>query len=133
MPHGFQDPLQIALWDRVRELNESWTRGDLARLDAYFHPDCVIVAPGFAQRWTGRKACADSYRDFVTQAKVLDHWQGDADVRIYGETAVVTYRFRIDFEMSGQRQREEGWDLLVFVRDKKDWLVAWRTLIPSPS
>ena len=132
MPHGFFDPLQRELWERAQQINDCWTRGDLARLESFFHPDMVIVAPGFAQRLTGRKACADSYRDFALRAKMLDFWQGDADVCLYGDAAVVTYRFRIDYEVSGKRQRDEGWDLIVFVRSAKDWLAAWRTLIPTP-
>ena len=119
--------------ERVREtldaINAAWREGRLDELDDLLRPDVIYVAPGFSARLEGRDACIASYRDFLAAAEVHDYAADPPTVELFGNTAIATYRFEIDYSVAGQRSRESGHDLFVFTRDDGRWRAAWRTLI----
>ncbi len=116
----------------LKEINETWVKGDPKRLADFFHENMVIVHPDFTTRGEGREVCVQSYLEFCNNAKVLDFKEMNHAVDRYGDTVVATYRFEITYEMNGETYDETGWDLFVLVRREGRWLVAWRTLIPFP-
>lgn len=110
----------------ITEINQAWLEGRFGDLQPWFHPEMVIVAPGFAQRLEGAAACADSYREFMQAAVVHGFEAGPADVDVWGDVAVASYAWDIDYEMAGRRLSERGRDLFVFVRDGGRWRAVWR-------
>jgi len=99
-------------------------------LGEYFHPEAVIVAPGFRKRAQGRDECMQSYKDFVAATKVTDYQESDMTVDIWGDTAVASYHYEIAWEVKGQPYRDSGRDVFVLRREGGKWLVVWRTLVP---
>jgi ketosteroid isomerase-like protein len=116
----------------LKSINEAWVQGRAEELAEYFHADMVIVAPGFQGVEKGRAACINSYRDFVSQAKVHEYTESDATVDVWGDTGVATYRFHIVYDMGGATYRESGWDIFVFGREGGTWRAVWRTLVVAP-
>ncbi len=122
---GEQTPLET-----VQRVNRAWRAGDSEALEPLFHPDAVIVQPGFQQRCEGRMACVQSYLDFAAVATVDRLDQFDVDVHVAGDTAVVTYGFRILYTIEDERRFDQGVDVYVLGRGPdRHWRVTWRTLI----
>lgn len=119
----------IALIGRI---NRSWRTGHTEALMDLFHEDALIVQPGFEKWVKGRERCVASYAEFAAAGTVHSYDESDHRVDLWGNTAVATYRFRIDFEVGGERYLEAGLDLLVFSRFDDSWQVVWRTPAPLP-
>lgn len=112
----------------LEEINTAWTAGRAADLAPYFHPDIVLVAPGFAQRTAGRDACIQSFADFSQNATVQDFTTADFFIDHWGDTAVATYRYDITYTMKDTQFHDTGTDLYVFQRNGGGWQAVWRTM-----
>lgn len=115
--------------DVIDNINRTWLRGDPADLEDYFHPDVVIQPPGDSPRVHGRDPCIASYAAFVRDAHVKQFTPGNAEIDVFGDTAVATYRYRVVYEIGGDSYDETGGELLVFLHNADRWLVAWRTML----
>lgn len=116
--------------DLVNRINGTWLQGDPNDLKKFFHPDIVVQPPGVSPRVHGRDACIASYQAFTEQAQVRSFEPRDAEIDVFGETIIASYRYRILYEMGGETFDEDAGDLLVFIKDGDNWLVVWRTMIP---
>jgi uncharacterized protein (TIGR02246 family) len=116
----------------IQRINDAWRQGRLEELADYFHPDIVLVFPGFSGRGEGRAACVQSYVDFLGSATVHEYTESDHHIDVWGDTAVASYRFVMAWEMGGKHYREAGHDLFVFSRDQGQWRAVWRTLQSAP-
>jgi ketosteroid isomerase-like protein len=116
----------------VRDINRAWRSGRTDDLNRYFHDDMVIVAPGFAQCCEGRAACVASYAEFVSQAKIHDYRESEPDIDFWGDTAVASVSWDIEYEMKGTVSRETGRDVFVFARESGTWRAVWRTMLLGP-
>jgi ketosteroid isomerase-like protein len=112
--------------DRTEELTklaEDWAaaeqRGDAAFLEGALTDDFVGVGPlGFMlnkQQWVGRYAGGLSYESFTFD---------EVDVRIYGDTAVVTGRQKQAGGFQGNDVGGEFRTTLVLVERDGRWLLA---------
>ena len=121
MEQVFEEPAQREIWAVVRALNEAWTRGDPAALTDYFHPGMVAITPMDRLRREGAAACIAGWQGFAKAARI-DRWEeSDPLIRVYGDAAVVSYYYAIDFEMGGKRYKEGGRDLFFLVRENGCW------------
>ena len=118
----------LTLLERIRA---AWTEGPIEILDEIFHDRMVIAGPGMKPLGEGREACVRSYRDFLERARVLAYEQFDPMTNIYGDAAIVSYRYVIAFDLEGKPFREKGRDLFVFAREEGRWQAVWRTLLPE--
>lgn len=128
-----EDAISLAahqIRDLIDKVNKAWLEGRPAELDPFFHRDVVIQPPGDSPRVYGKTACIASYEAFVRQARVRQFTPGDAEIDVFGETAVATYRYRVIYDLDEQAYDETGGELLVLVRSGPEWLIAWRTLLP---
>lgn len=115
--------------DVIDQINRTWLKGDPADLERFFHPDVVIQPPGPGPRVHGRDPCIASYEAFGREARVLRFVPEIAEIDVFGDTAVATYRYRIVYEMKGRNYDDNGGELLVFLRGMEGWRVAWRTML----
>lgn len=109
----------------VKALNEAWTKGNVDRLQDYFHPDMVAVTATDRNILYGKDACFAAWHNFASNA-AIHHWtEVDPKVRIFGNTAIVTYYFDMSFDMQGQTVDLNGRDMFVLVKeDGRWWAVA---------
>lgn len=114
-------------------INGTWTRGRPEDMAPYLDDDVVLVQPGFQERSEGRAAALASYREFVEQAATRDYRESDVSIRVWGDTAVATYRFAIDYEMEGRTLHDVGYDVFVLHHKGGRWRMVWRTLVPDGS
>ena len=118
-----------AIRDVIDQINRTWLKGDPAELERFFHPDVVIQPPGPAPRVHGRDPCIASYEAFAREARVRRFEPDTAEIDVFGDTAVATYRYRIVYRMDGRDYDEQGGELLVFLNGMQGWRVAWRTML----
>lgn len=118
-----------AIRDVIDQINRTWLEGDPAELERFFHPDVVIQPPGPAPRVHGRDPCIASYEAFAREARVRRFEPETAEIDVFGDTAVATYRYRIVYRMDGRDYDEQGGELLVFLNGMQGWRVAWRTML----
>jgi ketosteroid isomerase-like protein len=109
----------------------AWRSGRLEALEGLVDPEVVFVQPGGSSRIEGRAACIDSFRGFLAAATIERYQEGDRQIDVNGNTAVVTYRWTMAWRRAGQDHRESGRDLLVLGRRDGRWRITWRTLLPS--
>lgn len=124
------DSASDELVEFARKLNRAWMHERHDELLSMLHEDMVIVAPDFRVPASGREACARSYADFTAQAEVVELKEYGFWSRLWGDTAIVSYRFEITYTMEGKEHRDAGRDLFLLVRREGVWLAAWRTLLP---
>jgi ketosteroid isomerase-like protein len=116
----------------LKTINAAWTTGNTADLGKYFHEDMVIAQPGLGIHGEGKGACVDSYMEFAGMASIEKLEETQHVVLVWGDTAVASYKFDIEYELDGHSHQDAGYDLFVFNRTKGTWLAVWRTILPVP-
>lgn len=113
-------------------ITDAWRQGRPETLMAFFHDRMVIVGPGLKELCRGRDACVRSYVDFLSSAEVLEYEESNHTIEVWGDTAVATYDWRIDWRSGEKIARERGQDEFVFLREEEHWRAIWRAVLFSP-
>jgi ketosteroid isomerase-like protein len=129
---NFQDKTKKEIWKTLRDLNNTWTKGNPDDLKKYFHADMVAITPTDRKRREGREACVRDWTEFSKVAKIHSWKEIDPKIQIYGNTAVVTYYFEISFEREGQKIDFAGRDMYVFIKEGNRWLAVADHFSPNP-
>ena len=120
----FTDPVEQKIWSTVRAFNDAWTKGKPNDLVLFFHPQMVAITPYDRLRREGAESCIAGWKGFA-DAALIHRWQEiDPLIRIYGDAAVVTYYYEIDFDMGGQHMKESGRTLLYLVHENSRWWIV---------
>jgi uncharacterized protein (TIGR02246 family) len=111
-------------------------RGDLEAYFACFAPDASFLFPTTA----GLLPSTDAYRrewarwEAEDGFRVLDCSTSDTDVRVFGDTAVLTHRVRTTVSASGTTSVLHERETIVFSRqDDGRWLAVHEHLSPEPA
>jgi ketosteroid isomerase-like protein len=115
--------------EAMDRINQVWLHGDIADLETLMHPDVVMVFPGFAGSVRGRNELIAGFHDFRNSAAIRDFRDEDRLVNVAGNTAVVSFRYEMLYERSGDRFRATGRDLWVFQKQTGMWIAVWRTTL----
>jgi hypothetical protein len=113
----------------IQRINRVWLDGKVDALAPMVDPDIVMVLPGFADRIQGREQFLAGFRDFCENAQVHEFHDHDYASDVVGATAVVTFRFDMIYQRSGERYRSTGRDLWVFRGQDNAWIAVWRTML----
>ena len=113
----------------MRLINKAWLDGRVEDLAPMVHSEIVMVIPGFAGRIQGREDFLAGFRDFRQNAAIQEFREHDHQVDVAGDTAVVTFRYDMIYERSGERYRSTGRDLWVFQKQNSAWIAVWRTML----
>src|SRR3954467_13106810 len=87
----------------MRQINQAWLNGQVEDLAPMVHPEIVMVFPGFTARTQGREKLLAGFRDFCQNATIHEFREHDHHVDVTGSTAVVTFRYEMVYELSGER------------------------------
>jgi hypothetical protein len=117
------------LQELMKNINETWLKGRAAELKAFFHPHIRFVSPDLKTLGEGYQACINSYADFTNNARVLSFSESDFDIQTWGSSAVVSYRFEIEYDLEGEIHRDSGRDMFFFTNQDSRWLAVWRILL----
>jgi uncharacterized protein (TIGR02246 family) len=106
----------------MKAINRAWLNGRPDELVPLFHPDVIMVFPGFAGRTAGRESVIAGFADFCSNAAVHEFHESDFQTDVVGDTAVAAFRYDMVYERSGEKYRATGRDLWVFGRDTGNWI-----------
>lgn len=118
----------ISFADRM---DRCWMEGRLPELAEFLAEDVVFVAPAGTPRSEGLAPAIESYRQFMSHAQVNRFQTSDRIVTVRGDTAVIEYRWQMDWTAAGADRAENGREVLVVARRGEGWRVVWRTQIPQ--
>lgn len=116
----------------IAKIDAAWRSKVFDGLEQCFHEHAVIVGPGYVECANGRSKCAESYREFATNADVLDYSEESHNLRIWSAVAVYTFHWHMTFRRDGGLRREQGTDLLVLQHGPEGWQVVWRYVYFQP-
>jgi hypothetical protein len=127
----FESQTQQQIWRTVQRLNKEWVNNKTEELAYYFHKDMVITGTNLHELSHNRTECIRSYKDFMGEAVVHEYNESDPVVNVFAYTAIVSYRFDINYTMKGKTYKESGRDLFVMIKEDERWQAVWRTLLPD--
>ena len=115
--------------ETIREINRAWLAGRVEDLRPMVHPEIVMVVPSVGARAQGSEAFLAGFKDFCENAKVHEFAEHDLQADVAGNVAVVTFRYEMIYERSGERYRSTGRDLWVFDKEGEKWIAVWRAML----
>jgi uncharacterized protein (TIGR02246 family) len=115
----------------VAGISTAWRGKRISELHDFFADDVVLVVPGNRGRVVGRASVVETYREFAENTTTQDYRELDLHVDVFGETAIATYRYEIQWTREDQLLTEGGSDVLVLSRRGGKWRVVWRTICPD--
>ncbi len=128
----FQDNVKNEVWNILRALNDSWTKGDGTNLKDYFHKDMVAITPMDRLRRVGKEQCISGWVGFTKATDILSWKEIDPQIQIFNNTAIVTYYYDMSYEMDDQIVETGGRDMFVFVKEKDKWMAVANQFSPYP-
>lgn len=123
---GIKMAAETAVRKIIATIDAAWKAKQFDGLEACFHEKAVIVGPGFIEFAVGREKCAESYREFATNADVLEYSESQHMLRIWDTTAVYTFAWKMIYQRESGPKAEEGTDQLFFALGSSGWQVIWR-------
>ena len=124
---------EIAIREVLSKIDAAWREKNFDGLEQCFHEHAVIMGPGYVEYAVGRNKCAESYREFATNADVLNYTEEAHSLRIWDTVAVYTFKWRMTYRREGGPKQEQGTDQLVLQQRPEGWQVAWRYIYFQPS
>src|SRR6267154_6826890 len=86
----------------MHQINRAWVEGRVEDLGPMVHAEIVTVFPDFAGKMQGREGFLAGFRDFCGSATVEEFKEHDQQVDVAGDTAVITFRYEIVYQRSGE-------------------------------
>jgi ketosteroid isomerase-like protein len=121
------------IWAIVQALNRAWTvENDPDRLTEFFHPKMVAITPVDRLRRLGQSECMAGWKEFTKACRVLWWKEAEPAVEVFGDCAVVTYYFEMEYELEGRAIRSAGRDMMTLVREDDRWWVVADQFSPYP-
>ena len=117
----------------LERIDAAWRRKQFDGLEQCFHERAVIVGPGYVEYAAGREKCAESYREFATNADVLDYSETAHRLRLWETVAVYTFEWRMTYRRDAGPRQERGTDQLVLQPGPEGWQVVWRFIRFEPA
>lgn len=133
LPRSIGNSTEDAVREIIANIDAAWRLKQLDGLDQCFHENAVIVGPGYAEFARGRAKCADSYREFATNAAVLSYAESLHALRTWETVAVYTFAWQMEYQRQEGPKRESGTDQLVFELVAGRWQLVWRYIYFAPS
>ncbi|MBI4871763.1 MAG: nuclear transport factor 2 family protein [Candidatus Riflebacteria bacterium] len=130
-----ESEIEATVWNVVQTMNRAWaSEGNAALLGRFFHSRMVAFTASDRLRLEGREACVASWQSFARSVRILRWEEETPRVQVFGEGrfAVVTYYYRLEVELEGNRHELAGRDLLALVEEHGNWLVVADHFSPFP-
>lgn len=125
--------VRTEILELLEAMAHAWRHHRLGELGEFLDENVVLVAPGFRERLVGRGACVESYRKFLDEATITEYVERDLSVDVFGDTAVATFSWEMEWDFEASTFRERGHDIVVLARREQGWRVVFRTQVAAPT
>jgi hypothetical protein len=123
-------PDAVAVQETVKQINTLWLSGRLTRLREFVDDNVVMITPLFAERYNGAQALVDSLQAFVRNAQVQHFADTSHTVDVWGDSAMATFRFDMQYVFDGVAYEDSGHEAWMFARRDGRWRLTWRHQVP---
>ena len=114
-------------------ISAAWQERRYDSLRQFFADNMVLALPAFSARHDGAENIVESYREFMDRVTLTEYREEEPAIDVWGDTAVVTYRWEMAWLAGTVPNREAGHDVFVFRRDPGGpWQAVWRTMSFDP-
>lgn len=113
----------------IKSMNQAWLGGDFNRFRDSLHENIVIVTPDMKRAGIRIDPCIESYKEFVSKSHIFNFEEKSINVDAFGNAAVATFEYTIDYEVDKRRNQEDGKEILVFSKDPDKWQLIWRMIL----
>lgn len=116
-------------WSAVRESNRARLTGATRELTALLDPEAVVIQPGFSSPIEGREAVVRAVEDERQHLRVESFEELEHSVSIFGDLAMVTYRYEMRWKPVAEEEEleESGQEVVALRRGGDRWKVLWKT------
>ena len=114
----------------VDDFNSGWTAGNFEVIDTILHDEVVFVAPDLKTKLSGKPACLQSIKDYVSSAKTKVFEVKEKDIQIWNQTAVISIDYYIEYEMNDESYRERGLEFWTLEKADK-WQMVWLAMVKN--
>ncbi len=115
--------------DVIRALNHAWRTCDAEALAALLTPEVIVLTAAFDVVAEGREKTVESYISFAREARVLEFEEYDWNEHVLARIAIVTYRYRIEYQRADEHSQDRGNEMFVLVDDSSSWRASCRLLL----
>jgi general stress protein 26 len=124
------DNVENEVFSIIQSINRACVEGvGFDELAENFADDFITYQPGFSRCARGKENNLNMYKDFCSKANIEKFSGSDQKIDIYGDTAIVNYRYETQWEYQGTSYDENGHEIYVFKNNNGKWQAAWRSLI----
>jgi ketosteroid isomerase-like protein len=124
---------EVAVRAILERIDNAWHHKQFSGLESCFHEDAVIVGPGYVEFGRGRQKCAESYKEFASNAQILDYKESNHSLRIWHNTAVYTFHWEMTYQREAGPKHDTGTDQMVLEQTPEGWQVVWRYIYFQPA
>ena len=117
---------ESAIHQVLIKIELAWREKQFTGLEDCFHENAVIVGPNYDELASGQEKCAESYREFASNASVSNYSESSHHLRIWNETAIYTFEWEMTYHREDGPKREAGSDQIVLADTVSGWVVIWR-------
>ncbi|MGA9332670.1 MAG: DUF4440 domain-containing protein [Rudaea sp.] len=117
----------------LARIDAAWRNKEFDGLEPCFHEHAVILGLGYVEYASGRSKCAESYREFATNADVLAYSEESHELRIWETVAVYTFQWSMTYRRDAGPRKELGTDQLVLQKGAEGRQVVWRYIHFQPA
>ncbi len=114
------------IWQAVQAANSSWQSGNAEGARGVFHPSSILMSPWGEVLQESRDEIIEGYQEYTDAFRIQAFEEGEPDIRVYEETALVVYPYVLRLFEEGKKRTIEGKEMLVFHRSSEGWQVVCR-------
>lgn len=117
----------------LESIAHAWRHHRLGELGDFLDDDVVFVAPGFRERLVGRAPLVERFRRFLDEATITEYVERDLTVDVFGDTAVATFLWEMEWDFEASTFRQRGHDVVVLTQRAQGWRVVFRLQVAPPT
>lgn len=115
----------------IHKMILSWLEGHAEDIYGMLDDDVVMYVPQCRDRIVGKERFIAVLRNIQEQSNIKKYDEHDFTVTTREGVAIAHYRFRIDYEINGNKRCESGIDFLIFAEKAGSWRLVRRSVILS--
>ncbi len=110
----------------AQRISQLWRAAAWDELAPCFAEGIVQVGPRLKALSRGRQAAVDSYRAFMTGAKLLEYHEENFRAETWPGFATAFYEWRMKYTTEGERRISIGSDQFIFQESAGELIAVWR-------